>query len=341
MNIVHIYYSLNYGGIETLLVNIANLQVKKSNKVTIILINKTINKDLIQLVDNKINIVFLNKRSKIDALWTLFKLNFYLFKEKCDVIHIHAAEIANMINPFIKTRKILHVHATEGITNSVVPKCDECISISFSVKTILEKKYNISSKVIFNGVDFPKFSQKKSNILSNQIVSIGALNSNKNQACLIREFNLIRSYIGADLHIIGAGDDERKLKALINELNLNDRVFLLGQKSQQWIQKNLCKYDLFVQASYSEGLGIAAIEASASCVPVLLSNTDGHIEVTKNGLLGELFDPNKDNDLGKKILKFYENPSKYLDFARENRSSQNNRFNLEEYNQKILELYRI
>ena len=341
MNIVHVYYSLNYGGIETLLVNIANWQIKNGNKVTIILVNKTDKEGVIKILDKKVKVIFLNKRSKISALVALLRLNLNLIKVRYDVIHIHAAEIANMIYYSTNSRKILHVHATEGITDTTVPKCDECISISVSVKNILKKQYNISSEVIFNGVDFSKFTQKNSKSLSNKIVSIGALNSNKNQVGLIKEFYSIHSEISADLHIIGTGNDKKILRALIDELDLTNRVFLLGQKSQQWIQKNLHEYDLFVQASYSEGLGIAAIEASASCVPILLSNIEGHIEVTNNGKLGRLFDLKKDNDLGKKILNFYKDPFKFIDLASKNRNAQNIRFNFEKYNQNILKIYKI
>ena len=39
MNVVHIFWGLGFGGIETMLVNIANAQVKSGAKVSIIIIN--------------------------------------------------------------------------------------------------------------------------------------------------------------------------------------------------------------------------------------------------------------------------------------------------------------
>ena len=52
-------------------------------------------------------------------------------------------------------------------------------------------------------------------------------------------------------------------KELINRLDLRDRIFLVGNKSQTWIQNNLCNYDFFIQENYSEGLRLAVIEARA------------------------------------------------------------------------------
>ena len=340
MKIAHIYYSLNYGGIETLMVNIANWQSNNGNEVTVILVNNTIEKGLIDMLDSRVRIIQLNRKSKASNINTLFKFNFTLIKSKFDILHIHAAEIANIILPTWRCKKILHVHSAKDITNSSVPKCDECISISNSVKKVLESKYNRSSEVIFNGVDFSKFTKKESESISNKIVCIGSLNTKfKNQDGIIYEFYKIRDKIKADLHIIGNGADFEMLEDLINRLQLKNRVFLLGNKTQHWIQKNLCSYDLFLQGSHSEGLGIAAIEASACCVPLLLSNIDAHIEISNNGKLGELYNLNIEDELGSKLIKFYKNPTPIFSHAKKSYLTQKSRFNFDLYNKKIINLY--
>lgn len=340
MKIAHLYYSLNYGGIETLLINIANWQSRNGNDVSIILINKTKESDLINLLDKRVNLISLDKKSKFGFIKAIIKLNIILCKNKYDILHIHAAEIANTVKGFIKAKKILHVHATTEITNTKIPKCDGCIAISHSVKNILLNKYNIESTVIFNGVDFSRFKQKESNDISNKIIAIGALNIKiKNQDGLIHEFHKVRKIIKANLYIVGSGPDNQILQNLINRLKLNQRVFLLGNKSQNWIQNNLKSYDLFVQASHHEGLGIAAIEASASLVPLLLSNTEGHNEISMNGKLCDLFDNDKNNELGNKIANFYTNPLLFFNKARKSYTIQKKRFDFDLYNKKLIDFY--
>ena len=106
-------------------------------------------------------------------------------------------------------------------------------------------------------------------------------NSVKNQSYIIKEFSKISDTIGANLYLIGTGEDYSFYLELIKNLELKERVFLLGSKSQKWIKNNLCNYDLFIQASLSEGLGLAPIEASAASLPMILSSIEGHLEVSE------------------------------------------------------------
>ncbi len=341
MKISHIFYSLNYGGIETLIVNVANWQADKGHDVSVILISSIYEKSLIDAINSKVKVVYLGRRKNSKGIMAAGKLNLYLIKKQFDILHIHAAEIGNIILPILKSKRILHVHSTLGITNSVIPRYDKCIAISHSVKRKLELEYNSKNIVVlYNGVDFNKFIKKDSRIISNKIVCVGSLNIKiKNQDGIISEFSKNKDRIDADLHIIGDGPDYEILKSLIDRLHLNDRVFLLGKKSQEWIQQHLCGYDLFVQASHSEGLGIAAIEAAASCIPLLLSKIDGHIEISENGRLCELFDSTVEGDLAEKIIDFYDNSNIYFELAFKNYTMHKCKYNFDLYNKKLLNTY--
>ena len=172
------------------------------------------------------------------------------------------------------------------------------------------------------------------------MICVGSLDTTiKNQDGIISEFSNIRNKIDANLYIVGEGPDYNRLQNLIDRLDLRDRVFLVGNKSQAWIQNNLCNYDLFIQASLSEGLGVAAIEAAASCIPLLLSKIDGHIEISNNGDLCELFNPLKQGELAEKIVDFYNNPVRHFERAIRNYKIHERKFNLQIYNNKILSLY--
>ena len=81
----------------------------------------------------------------------------------------------------------------------------------------------------------------------------------------------------------------------------------MARKVKTGLLENLQKYDLFVQASLSEGLGISALEASAANLPILLSNVDGHLEISENGKFCELFDVKSENTLSNKIISIYSN----------------------------------
>ena len=114
----------------------------------------------------------------------------------------------------------------------------------------------------------------------------------------------------------------------------------MGIKNQEWIKNNLCNYDLFIQASKNEGLGITAIESCAASVPMILSNIEGHLEISENGKFCQLFDSTINGDLGEKIINFYKSTEKFFELSRENRKYFKNKFDLEIFNKKIIKIYK-
>ena len=161
MKIAHIYYSLGYGGIETLILNVSNWQVKNGHDVSIILVNENYESDLISLLDERVKIIKLNRKPNTSPMFAVLKLNFTLIKSQFDILHTHAAELGRVILPVFNFSKVLHVHSTVGITNAKVPYYRKCIAISEVVRDVLASKYGVKSKVIYNGIDFHRFKQRK------------------------------------------------------------------------------------------------------------------------------------------------------------------------------------
>jgi len=88
------------------------------------------------------------------------------------------------------------------------------------------------------------------------------------------------------LVIAGRGPEgvERGLRRQVAELSLSDRVLFVGflEGREKW--ELLCDGDLFVLPSYSENFGMAAVEAMAASVPLLISSHVGlHHEVRDAG----------------------------------------------------------
>ncbi len=79
-----------------------------------------------------------------------------------------------------------------------------------------------------------------------------------------------------------------ELLSLIIELGVNDRVKLLGHRSDI---AELCKScDIFAFPSFHEGLPVSVMEAMASGLPILCSRIRGNTDlIDENG--GRLFNP--------------------------------------------------
>lgn len=78
----------------------------------------------------------------------------------------------------------------------------------------------------------------------------------------------------------------RRLEHLIRQLNLSDRVRLIGRMED--ISELHCALDVFVSASLSEAFGLATVEAMAAGTAVVSTDTEGAQEIIEDGKSGLL-----------------------------------------------------
>lgn len=147
----------------------------------------------------------------------------------------------------------------------------------------LISKYNFINKrnifVLKNGIDceYFRFSQEKRDKMrenlkiSNEYVigNIGRFEVVKNQKFIIRLFYKKFNEQNYKLLLVGDGSNKKALLKEIEKYNLKKQTIILGDRSD--ISNILCSIDCFLFPSKFEGLGIAAIEAQANGVPVIIS----------------------------------------------------------------------
>lgn len=75
--------------------------------------------------------------------------------------------------------------------------------------------------------------------------------------------------------VFGVGPDEDKLKSLIADLKLGDRVSLRGQIGHDVMPSYLKACDIFIRPSRSEGMGNSFVEAMAAELPVIATQEGG------------------------------------------------------------------
>ena len=92
-----------------------------------------------------------------------------------------------------------------------------------------------------------------------------------------------------ELHIVGGGQDERRLRALATELKLHDAVLFHGEKNSEEVRTLLTACDVFVQHSldhssgWTEGFGVSIAEASACGLPVVVTDSGGIVDQVTHG----------------------------------------------------------
>lgn len=111
--------------------------------------------------------------------------------------------------------------------------------------------------------------------------NIGRLVPNKDQATLIQAFATIApKFPNAKLVIIGTGKLADELKALINRLNLGNRVILAGFIPDA--ARFMSAFDVYVSSSKQEAFGRVILEAMAAKLPIIATAVHGVPEVLGN-----------------------------------------------------------
>lgn len=142
------------------------------------------------------------------------------------------------------------------------------------------------------------------------IVSIGWLEPNKNQALLIKALSKIGSQINWTLTIIGSGPSLDDLKALVEDLKLTKQVLFTGQIHPDKIITILDQSHLFVITSKYETFSVVAIEALSRGRPVISTRCFGPEEIISKGN-GILVNNDDHENLAEAILTTHRNYASY------------------------------
>ena len=112
MKVTHIFWSLGFGGIETMLVNIANAQAEAGSEVSVLIINELYEQSLVNSLDKRVNLVFLNRKKGAITPWFIVRLNRILERSKPDVIHLHRSDLYHFVwGKKLKSKVCITLHA--------------------------------------------------------------------------------------------------------------------------------------------------------------------------------------------------------------------------------------
>ena len=221
------------------------------------------------------------------------------------------------------------------IKNYLFQNIQKTIVTNKFMKNLFLKIYNLNSNkvnVIHLGVDIEDSEIHESalelrrnfNISPDDfiILSISRFYPRKGIDTVLKALKLIRDEninIPIKYYIIGSGEDEPRIKKVISDLNLRDKVKLLGFIEESLKNKYYKLSDLFIlvpehRKNSIEGFGIVYIEANFFKLPVIGTRSGGVVIAIEDGKSGFLIPPKDEKSLKEKILLLYENKQlcKYL-----------------------------
>ena len=324
MKIMFYINVLGGGGAERVIANLANQFV--ANKYQIIVVTTTRIENEYHL-DSWIKRICLNDYINISGnriiknLKIIKKLRCVLKKEKPDII------ISFMQEPNL--RAILAARGTNTkvlisvrndpekeypgkigriIGKKILPLADGCVFQTEQAQKWFPISLQKKSAIIFNEVADSFFETSRNS--SDNIITIGRLNKQKNQVLLIDAFaEVSKKYPDEKLLIYGEGNLKEFLEKEIERQNLSNRVFLMGTTDR--VPEVLSKAKMFVLTSDYEGMPNVLLEAMAVGVPCISTDCPcgGPRTVIESGKNGLIISVNSKNELIKQMEYMLANPN--------------------------------
>lgn len=131
---------------------------------------------------------------------------------------------------------------------------------------------------------------------------VGRLVELKNHAALIKIWpEVLRTRSDAKLVLIGDGPLRNTLQRLAEDLQVSEHIVFAGLRED--VARLLPALDIFTLPSFTEGVSIALLEAMATGLPPLASAVGGNMEVIRDGKTGLLFDLQQAPSLQQTLLK--------------------------------------
>jgi N-acetyl-alpha-D-glucosaminyl L-malate synthase BshA len=291
--------------------------------------------------------------------------------EKLDLLHVHyaiphasAAYMAKMILasqgihiPFITT-----LHGTditllgkdpsfEPVITFAINQSDAVTAVSASLRDDTYRFFPVSREiqVIPNFIDTREYLQntqdpqtlchKKSFAPGGEKILLHISNFRKVKRIddVVQVFFRVQESIPACLLLVGDGPERIRIEQLCRDLGIIHRVKFLGKVTSP--EKVLALADLFLLPSETESFGLAALEAMASGVPVISSNTGGLPEVNLHGKSGFTSPVGDVQAMSEHALSLLTNPNLWDSFSRKARETALN-FDIKKVLPRYEELYK-
>lgn len=291
-----------YGGLASVMMNLYRKIDKKRFLVDFASTNEKLDESLKnELLENKSKYYPLGNRKK--KLFSYIKrLSKVISEGNYDVVHVNSNSATALIELQIAKKydvrkRIVHNHTSicdhKILHNICYPwfKKSYTDAIACSMKAGEWIFRNQDFKILNNGIDTGRyqFSWNNRRQIREQydipesvtvLGHLGKIYKPKNHSFLIDIFSSYhKQNLNSKLLLVGDGEMRSEIEEKIKKLELTDSVIFAGMQREP--EKYLSAMDIFVFPSIWEGMPLSMIEAQASGLPCLYSNTiDDGVAVT-------------------------------------------------------------
>jgi glycosyltransferase involved in cell wall biosynthesis len=305
--------------------------------------------------------------SPVYSVRELFALSWHLYRRKLDLYHsthyvlpawvsskvvVTIHDIIHLLYPEFLPSNFAFLYAQRMIRRSLT-RGDRIVSVSQSTKNDLTQHFDVDGRkieVIHNGVDDAFRQRLSTEDLQRWLRDLGIpqpyllfvgnpAKPHKNLDTVVQAYARARRMAQFDAPLICVGSrqgSEFKIRARAEYLGIGDKVRLLGHVAQEALPAIYQGATLFLYPTLYEGFGLPVIEAMASGVAVITSNTSALKEISEGYAL--LVDPLDLDGIAKAIASLMGSPERRAAFA-ERGIRRAEDFRWDEMARKTLDIY--
>ena len=336
MKVLHLISGGDTGGAKTHIISLIKELDKLIDAKVICFIEDTFYYDALKA---GINIEVFEQKKRWD-MSVINRLKNEIDREGYDIIHCHGAR-ANFIGVFLKRKAkkpiLTTIHSDykldfkdnfykrivyTAINSLALKKFDYYIAISDTFKEMLINRGFNGNKifVVYNGIDLDgemnyvtrKEFLSRYNISEEDKIIVGIiarLDLVKDHETFIKAAKIVIEQREDVLFLIaGTGNEEKRLKALVEEMGLDNQIFFLGFVKDQYSFFNAI--DINVLTSVSESFPYVILEGARLKKTIISTEVGGINQLIKNGHNGWLINVGDREALANKIVFFAENRDK-------------------------------
>lgn len=314
LRIVHVVDSLEFGGLERVVTDLAIAQKARGDAVSVFSINATAGFSG-ELRGAGIPVLIGDKRRSWDRQ-VMRALRAHA--ASADVVHAHnfvpnyyaaAAFFGRLNRPVqvstchdmgsrLSNRKLRWLYRWSLTRTERVAMVGQQVHDRFVQGGIVRAQ---RASTVLNGIPTARFAdaperrdaaRRALGLAPSDLVigCVGRLVALKNHALVIRALPALLGTIPqARLVIVGEGELDGELRALVTSLQLDERVHFAGRRSD--VAALLPAFDVFAMPSLTEGLSIALLEACATRLAVVATSVGGNPEIIHHDRTGLLVPP--------------------------------------------------
>ena len=259
------------------------------------------------------------KKESYDIIhcWTGWPSGFfgYVFRKKVPyIVALRGSDVPGFNPRFKILDKVFFSHISKIIWN----KAEDVVANSEGLKTLALNTQKLPISVIYNGIDTKQFMPGNNKKKKQRLITVSRLIERKGiRHLIIAMQKIINKESDVELLVVGEGPGKKLLEALSKNLGVENNIRFMGRVKHDKLPALYKKSKIFILPSLHEGMSNSLLEAIASGLAIITTDTGGSKELVKDN--GIIIRKKSSDDIAKAVIDLLEDKNKLERYKKKSR----------------------